>query len=53
MDILDKATLKKAILKAFQEYIEFLGDDPESEIQLVIDEVRDHLIIRVIRLSIK
>ncbi len=42
MDTLDKVTLKKAIIRVLQEYFEYLGDDPESEIQLVIDEAQDH-----------
>lgn len=33
--------LKQAILKVLQDYLEFLGDDPETQSQLVIDEVRD------------
>ena len=42
MDTLDKVALKQAIITVLQDYLEFLGDDPESEIQLVIDEAQDH-----------
>ncbi len=42
MDTLDKVALKQAIIRVLQEYVEYLGDDPESEIQLVIDEAQDH-----------
>ncbi len=42
MDNLDKVALKQAIIRVLQEYLEYLGDDPESEIQLVIDEAQDN-----------
>ncbi len=45
MDTLNKLELKQAIIKVLQDYIEFLGNDPESEIQLVIDETQDHYLL--------
>ncbi len=45
MDSLNKLELKQAIIKVLQDYIEFLGNDPESEIQLVIDETQDHYLL--------
>ena len=45
MDTLNKLELKQAIIKVVQDYIEFLGNDPESEIQLVIDETQDHYLL--------
>ena len=45
MDILDKVALRQAIIKVLQDYLKFLGDDPESEIQLVIDETQDHYLL--------
>lgn len=38
MDTLNKTHLKQAIIKVLQDYIEFLGNDPESDLQLIIDE---------------
>ena len=45
MDTLNKDTLKQAIIKVLQDYLEFLGSDPESTIQLVIDENQDHYLL--------
>ena len=45
MNTLNKADLKQAIIKVLQDYLEFLGHDPESEIQLVIDEAQDHYLL--------
>ena len=45
MDYLTKIYLKKAIIKALEDYRNFLGSDPESEIELVIDETRDHYLL--------
>ena len=33
MDTLNKDTLKQAIIKVLQDYLEFLGSDPESTIK--------------------
>ena len=51
MDTLDKVALKQAIITVLQDYLEFLGDDPESEIQLVIDEAQDHYLFIELTLS--
>ena len=45
MDTLNKDALKQAIIKVLQDYLEFLGSDPESTIQLVIDEKQDHYLL--------
>lgn len=45
MDTLNKVALRQAIIKVLQDYLKFLGDDPESEIQLVIDETQDHYLL--------
>jgi hypothetical protein len=45
MDNLDTEKLQKASIKVLQDYYEFLGDDPESELQLVIDEKNYHYIL--------
>ena len=42
---LNKDALKQAIIKVLQDYLEFLGSDPESTIQLVIDENQDHYLL--------
>ena len=53
MDTLNKVALKQAIIKVLQDYLKFLGDDPESEIQLVIDETQDHSLIILMQLPSK
>ena len=45
MDTLNKTDLKQAIIKVLQDYVEFLGDDPESDLQLIIDENKDHYLL--------
>lgn len=46
MDNLNTVALKQAIIKILQDYLEFLGNDPESEeIELVIDETQDHYLL--------
>lgn len=45
MDTLNKSYLKQIIIKVLQDYIEFLGYDPESDLQLIIDEKKDHYLI--------
>lgn len=37
--------LKHAIVKVLQEYIDFLGQDPDTEMQLVADEKNDHYLL--------
>ena len=45
MDTLNQINLKQAIIKVLEDYRNFLGSDPESEIELVIDETRDHYLL--------
>ena len=45
MDNLNTVALKQAIIKSLKNYLEFLGNDPESEIKLVIDETQDHYLL--------
>lgn len=45
MDYLTKIHLKQAIIKVLKDYRNFLGSAPESEIELVIDETRDHYLL--------
>jgi hypothetical protein len=42
MDDLTIPQLQKNIIKFLQEYLDFLGNDPESELQLIIDESNHH-----------
>ena len=44
MDIPD-SHLKQAIISALQDYINFLGDDPDTQTQLVIDEKSDRYLL--------
>ncbi|MGK7918681.1 MAG: XisI protein [Trichodesmium sp.] len=37
--------LKEAIIKVLQDYIEYLGNDPEMQCQLIIDETRNHYLL--------
>ena len=45
MDTLNKTHLKQGIIRVLQDYVEFLGDDPESDLQLIIDENKDHYLL--------
>lgn len=45
MDNLDTEKLQLASIKVLQDYYEFLGDDPESELKLVIDEKNHHYLL--------
>ena len=45
MDDLTIPQLQKNIIKVLQEYLEFLGSDPESELQLIIDEHNHHYLL--------
>lgn len=45
MDTLNNETLKQATIKVLQDYLDFMGEDPESDLQLIIDETRDHYLI--------
>jgi hypothetical protein len=45
MDDLTIPQLQKNIIKVLQEYLDFLGSDPESELQLIIDENNHHYLL--------
>jgi hypothetical protein len=45
MDILNKDALKRINIKVLEDYLKFLGDDPETELKLVIDETRDRYLL--------
>ncbi len=44
MDTL-KTNLKQATIQVLQDYLEFISNDPETESQLVIDEIRNHYLL--------
>ncbi|MEB3342637.1 hypothetical protein [Okeania sp.] len=37
--------LKEVIIKVLEDYIEYIGNDPEMQCQLVIDETRNHYLL--------
>jgi hypothetical protein len=45
MDNLTTEKLQQASIKFLRDYYEFLGDDPESELQLIIDEKNHHYLL--------
>jgi hypothetical protein len=45
MDTLTNQTLEEAITKVLQDYLEFLGNDPDSEIELIIDQDKTHYLL--------
>jgi hypothetical protein len=45
MDTLNKDTLKQINIKVLEDYLKFLGNDPETEVELVIDEIRDRYLL--------
>lgn len=45
MDTLDKEALKQITIKILEDYLEFLGNDPETELELVIDETNDRYLL--------
>lgn len=45
MDNLNTNYLQNATIKVLQDYFEFLGNDSESELQLVIDEKNNHYLL--------
>jgi hypothetical protein len=45
MDNLNTNELKQASIKVLQDYHNFLGNDPESELQLVLDENNHHYLL--------
>jgi hypothetical protein len=38
-------TLKQAVLSVLQNYLEFLGNDPETQLELVVDEHNAHYLL--------
>jgi hypothetical protein len=45
MDDVTTQQLQQASIKVLQEYLEFLGNDPESELQLIIDKNNHHYLL--------
>lgn len=45
MDTLNKEALKQITIKVLEDYLKFLGNDPETELELVIDETRDRYLL--------
>ncbi len=45
MDGVSISQLQSASIRVLQEYLEFLGSDPESELQLIIDENNHHYLL--------
>ena len=41
----DLTELKQAAIKVLQDYYDFLGDDPETQLQLIIDEKNNHYLL--------
>lgn len=37
--------LKQAILTALQNYVNFLGNDPDTQLQIISDETNDHYLL--------
>jgi len=36
-----KLYLKDSIIKVLQDYLDFLGEDPETQLELILDEKND------------
>jgi hypothetical protein len=45
VDTLNTRQLQDASMKVIQDYLEFLGSDPESELQAVFDENNHHYLL--------
>lgn len=45
MDTLNKNNLEQAIITVLQDYLKFIGNDIDSEIQLIIDENQKHYLL--------
>jgi hypothetical protein len=45
VDSLDIGRLQQAAIEVLQNYHDFLGDDPESELQLIFDRDRHHYLL--------
>jgi len=45
MDTLTNQNLEEAVTKVLQDYLEFLGNDPDSNIELIIDKEKKHYLL--------
>ncbi|MEC4805170.1 MAG: XisI protein [Jaaginema sp. PMC 1079.18] len=45
MDNLDKVNLETVIIKVLQDYQNFIGNDSDSHIQLIIDQSKTHYLL--------
>jgi hypothetical protein len=45
MDNLDRINLEKVVIKVLQDYRDFIGNDPDSNIQLIIDQSKTHYLL--------
>jgi len=45
MDNLTNENLEKAVTNVLRDYIEFLGNDPDSNIELIIDKDKTHYLL--------
>ena len=45
MDTLNKNYLEQAIINVLQDYLKFLGQDVDSEIQFIIDDKQKHYLL--------
>lgn len=45
MDTLTNQNLEEAVTKVLQNYLEFLGNDPDSNIELIIDKEKKHYLL--------
>jgi len=40
-----KSQLKNSVIKVLQDYVDFLGEDPETQLELIIDEKNDRYLL--------
>lgn len=45
MDTLTNQDLEEAVTNVLQDYLEFLGNDPDSNIELIIDQDKTHYLL--------
>jgi len=45
MDTLTNQDLAEAVTKVLKDYLEFLGNDPDSNIELIIDQDKTHYLL--------
>jgi hypothetical protein len=45
MDTLTKKNLEEAVIKVLEDYLDFLGHDPDSNIELIIDKNKAHYLL--------